>query len=242
MNAVLEEIYRTNRALDLDGNSVDVSTAGVPVFDGEALHHLVRERRPKQTLETGFAFGLSTLFILQALRENGSGRHIAVDPFERTAFKGVGLANVKRAGFEDIFTCIEDYAANALPQLHREGARIDFAFIDGHHTFDQAFLDFYYCDLMMDPGAVVVFHDFSMPAVRKVVTFVLRNLDYELVVTDHARALPFTRHLYHRVRMMLKQPLEFYGWKYSDLWAQCNYAVLRKRAVDSRAWDHYVPF
>jgi len=206
------------------------------------LYKLVRDAKPKQSLETGFAFGLSTLFIAQALPDNGEGHHTAVDPFEISEFKGVGVANVRRAGLEDRFTFIEDYAANALPRLNQQGLKLDFAFIDGHHTFDAAFLDFFYCDVMMGSGGLIVFHDFSMPAVRKVVTFVLRNLPYDLHMDGIARALGLPQRIYHRMRMMARYPMEMYGWKYSDIWAQCNYCVLRKRGVDARPWDHYRAF
>jgi predicted O-methyltransferase YrrM len=39
----------------------------------------VRELRPELTLEIGFAYGVSTLFITEALRQNGRGHHIVVD-------------------------------------------------------------------------------------------------------------------------------------------------------------------
>lgn len=242
MNAVLEQIYRDRKATDLDGNVVDVSISGVPTFDGEALHALVRAIKPAQSVETGFAYGLSTLFILDAMHENGSGHHTAIDPFEVSAFKGVGIANVQRAGFAERFTHIQDYSQDVLPRLLREGLRIDFAFIDGHHTFDQAFIDFYYCDKMMNDGGIVVFHDFSMPAVRKAVTFILRNLRYTLHMDNFVRALKPHQHAYHRARMMARYPTEPASWAYSDIWAQCNFCVLRKLADDGRPWDHYVSF
>jgi hypothetical protein len=68
-----------------------------------------------------------------------------------------------------------------LPELAEKGYRVQFAFIDGAHSFDLALIDFFYLDQMMENGGVIVFDDVSWQSVNAVVRFVLANRDYELV-------------------------------------------------------------
>jgi hypothetical protein len=64
----------------------------------------------------------------------------------------------------------------ALAEIERSGQRVDFAFIDGWHTFDFALVDFFFIDRISSVGGVVVFDDANWPAIRKVCRFVKTNL------------------------------------------------------------------
>jgi len=44
-----------------------------------------------------------------------------------------------------------------------QGERIDFAFIDGAHTFDHVLVDFFYIDRMLNVGGIVAFDDVGFP-------------------------------------------------------------------------------
>jgi predicted O-methyltransferase YrrM len=56
--------------------------------EGALLYGLVRALRPATVVETGTASGISTTYLLAALRRNGAGRLISIDlPFEA----GIGL-------------------------------------------------------------------------------------------------------------------------------------------------------
>jgi predicted O-methyltransferase YrrM len=68
MNPVLEDIYRTGKCFDLAGKERKV-TGAVPREDALVLQEMVRFVKAKTTLETGVAFGLSTLAICEALKE-----------------------------------------------------------------------------------------------------------------------------------------------------------------------------
>ena len=52
-----------------------------------------------------------------------------------------------------------------------QGERIDFAFIDGAHTFDHALVDFFYIDRMLNVGGIVAFDDLGFPCIEKVCRF-----------------------------------------------------------------------
>ncbi len=56
-----------------------VSTGGYPALKEIVLYLLVRRFHPKVLLETGVAQGISTTFILEALRQNGEGELTSID-------------------------------------------------------------------------------------------------------------------------------------------------------------------
>ena len=201
--AVLKELYATNRAADLSGTVRELEIAGVPLRTGAVLYNLVRQHRPRQTLETGFAYGFSSLFILQALTDNGIGVHEAIDPAETHRWHGIGLANVRRAGFAPIFNHLEMPSHFALPSQLLNGFQVDFAFIDGSHLFDDTLLDAYYIDRMLSMNGILVFDDWDwMPAVRAAVSFVETNLSYAVLPTPQAPKL--------RVLQKIRKPAR--GW------------------------------
>ena len=127
------------------------------------------------------AYGLSTLFICQAHRDKCCGSHVAIDPCQDTKFRSVGLLNIRRADLEDILRFYPASSCEVLPQLCREADRLDFAFIDGKHLFDYVLLDFFYVDKLLKVGGHIVLDDLWLPAIRKVIAFVLKNRPYELM-------------------------------------------------------------
>jgi predicted O-methyltransferase YrrM len=52
-----------------------ITKMSIPADEGRYLQHLIREHRPKITLEIGCAFGISSLFICEALRDVGGSKH-----------------------------------------------------------------------------------------------------------------------------------------------------------------------
>jgi hypothetical protein len=93
-----------------DGRARALSPVAIGREEGLALHQWVRKERALRTLETGLGFAISTLFICEALLENGSdGRHVATDPYQfgslpthRTTYAGVGLQILEEAGARDL--------------------------------------------------------------------------------------------------------------------------------------------
>jgi hypothetical protein len=191
-NPIIREIYDTGKVYDQNGNQIDV-WAQVTEAHCTALYQTVLKNRPQSCVEIGMACGLSTLAILAALRDIGEGGQLtSIDPHQSTERKGVGVANVKRAGFGDIHTLIEDFDYAALPRLLADGTRVDFSYIDGWHTFDYTLLDFFYLDKMTPVGGVVGFNDCGVRAVHRVLKFVkthrrYREIDVGLHRDYHAR-------------------------------------------------------
>jgi len=188
MNPILEDIYRTGKCVDLVGKERKV-TGAVPREDALILQDMVRFVKAKTTLETGVAFGLSTLAICEALSVVSAVKHYGVDPDQSTAVGGAALANLKRAGFDSVFELLEGPSHLMLPKLLERGVVLDLGFIDGWHTFDYTLLDFFYIDKMLRPGGVVLLHDRSWPSKQKVIRFIKTHRRYrELPV--HASTKP----------------------------------------------------
>lgn len=184
MIPLLEEILRTGQVRSTHGHKALPLDSAVTADVGEFLQGLIRQRKPKTTLEIGLAFGISGLFICEALRECGGLHHIAIDPHQSTQWHGIGINNLNLAGFGDLAECVESYAHLALPQIEAAGQRVQFAFIDGWHTFDHALTDFFHVDRILEVGGVVVFDDAFFPGVHQACRYVATNRAYRVVGTS----------------------------------------------------------
>jgi predicted O-methyltransferase YrrM len=186
VNQLLEEILRTGKCLDAQGRERKV-TGAVPREDALVLQEMVRFVKAKTGLETGVAFGVSTLAICEALDEPGAKLY-GVDPEQNSVHGGAALASLKRAGLAGRFELLEGPSHLMLPKLLEKGIVLDFAFIDGWHTFDYTLLDFFYIDKMLRPGGVVLLHDRSWPSKQKVIRFIKTHRKYrELPVKSSVR-------------------------------------------------------
>ena len=183
---LLQQIYETSWVEAADGTAISPFPSAIPREHADEIMRLLREHGLTRTLETGMAYGVSTLAIGSVHQERGEGTHIAIDPGQNTHFKGIGRLNVERAGLDDRVRVLVERGDSALPRLREEGVRLDFGLIDGKHLFDFALLDFFYIDRMLDVGGLVAFHDTWKPGVAEVVSFVSANRAYErLPQVDH---------------------------------------------------------
>jgi len=259
MNETLSEILRTGVTRTADGNGSVEAHSSISTSEGLFLQKLVCQVDPTVSLEVGLAYGISALFICDALNARRGTVHIAIDPNQggeidptkhRTSrgdsWGGIGIANLRRAGYGDIVRLIEAPSYRALAELESSGQRIDFAFIDGYHTFDFALVDFFFIDRMLNVGGVVAFDDAAWPAIRKVCRFVKTNLAYSVLGVDGSdpahtlkRRLPSTL-LRHSPFRKLLRPEVIKPDRDAGLTGNC--IAFRKNADDSRMWDHFADF
>jgi predicted O-methyltransferase YrrM len=220
----------------VDGSALSVDRSSVTPDTAALLYDFVRAVKPLNTLETGMAHGKSTLSICQALRDNGAGSHIAIDPFQETKFNSAGLANIEQAGLKDILRFYNATADEALPRLFAEGERIDFAFIDGNHRFDYTLVDFFYIDKMLRLGGHVAFDDLWIASVRKVVSYVMKNTPYKLVRPASRQTIPLGKRVLKFGRRVLQNPL---GRDWALKVVPQNVAILQKVGEGPRrSWNH----
>jgi predicted O-methyltransferase YrrM len=148
--------------------------------EGSFLHELVRSRSIRSSIEVGCGFGLSSAQICTALRDRPGARHLMLDPFQASTFKGAGIQLLRDAGI-DFFELIEKPSEFALPGLLAARERFDFCFIDGFHTFDQTLVDFYYMNRLLKVGGIMAIDDVNHPAVNKAVKYLYTYPCYRLL-------------------------------------------------------------
>jgi predicted O-methyltransferase YrrM len=172
----------------------------------------------------GLAYGVSTLSIIAAL-ESPPERYDIIDAFQTRDWHGAGLRHLQEAGIPGGLVFHEELSELCLPRLLAAGARYDFAYIDGWHTFDQVAVEFYFINRMLAPGGVIVFDDVHMPSLQKALAQVLSFPAYErLPLPDD-----FRRSRVARVRRAAGVP-------------EYRLAAVRKRAEDRRDWDWFEDF
>jgi predicted O-methyltransferase YrrM len=253
-NQILADIYRTRTVRLPSGESRCADENGMPQAEGADLYQLILRERPETTLEVGLAFGLSALFICQALAEGRGRRHIVMDPNQTTDYHGAGLHHLRQAGLSHLVEFHEESSHRVLPRLEAAATRLDFAFIDGVHLFDYTLVEFFFIDKMLRPGGLVVFDDLQLPAVRKVVRFAVSNRGYrdESLSPDTGRVRRAGRRvkrLLRRLRVFPKSLAFALAGERRELlcqeigWPRRNgLAVLRKTTEDNRFWQHHVDF
>lgn len=136
-----------------------------------------------------------------------------------------------------------------LPKLVDEGTRIQFDFVDGWHTFDHTLVDFFYLDMMMDVGGVMILDDVGYPGLKRLAEFIVSNRAYSYLdgaprlTSDDwkSSAKSLARKALNRfVRDDMTPSLETRSIQESV--GRCQLVALRKTANDNRRFDHFVPF
>jgi predicted O-methyltransferase YrrM len=251
-NALLREIFESRKVIDSQGNRLPLRD-GVSPDEGDLLHSLITKYGVTRSLEIGCAFGISTLFICDALSRQEAPRHTIIDPCQFSDGHGVGVANLRRAGF-DFFELIELPSELALPSLLGQEKRFQFALIDGWHTFDHTLLDFFYVNRLLEDGGIVVIDDVEMPAIRKAVRYMINYPNYRLVgSTTNAkpswskkRRLVDTglRSLASVLPTTYRSDVFDQSWQRSDasIGINCTMVALQKIGPDTRRWDWYSKF
>jgi len=184
---LLEEGAVVTRA---DGVRRELFPVAIGAAEGSALRDCVVAEHAKRTIEVGLGFAISTLFLCEALLENGpDARHVAIDPYQleslpshRTAYAGAGLQILEDAGVRDLVDLHAEESQLVLPRLLAGGRTFDLAFVDGNHRFEAVFLDLVYLARLLPERAVVFVDDVQLPGVRRAVDFCVASLGWTVDV------------------------------------------------------------
>jgi predicted O-methyltransferase YrrM len=249
MNELIRKIYETGVVEDREGHTYDAFPSSIGHDDGAAIYKVVRDFGSLRTLETGMAYGLSSLFMLQAVTENGGTLHVSIDPYQAAWWHNVGLANVERAGFAASHRFFAAPSYNAMPELLKAGERFDAIFIDGNHRFEYSLIDFVFADQLLNKGGCLILHDPWMPSIRKAISFIVRNRDeaYQIVPEYGIGEDTRWRAAKKLVRALRENPYDLFPARFFARKTLQNYCVFRKtRSIAQedidRAWDVYYSF
>jgi predicted O-methyltransferase YrrM len=241
--ALIDEIRRERTVTGADGKTYPIHKHGIDVAEGNFLTEFIAGRpNVTRTLEVGCAYGLSSLHIASALAGRPGAHHVIVDPDESTAWSGVGVTNLDRAGI-DFYELREEPSEIALPQLLKEGAEFDLAFIDGWHTFDQTLIDMYYANRLVKVGGYIIIDDADWISVSKAISYFAKYPCYRIVA---GAAGPATRVV--NVLWRLCKPfaeLLFPRWLYDYFYGLGKYpsmVALQKVTKDNRHWKWFRSF
>lgn len=249
MNPVIAEIERDRKTLLPNGSRVPVHSAVSP-GSGRVIRRAIEAATPKLACEVGLAYGVSALYILDAMNEFGKGHLIGMDPCQNDqTWQGGGLYNLQRAGFADRYSFHEATSQFVLPRLAEARTQIQFGFIDGWHTFDHTLVDFFYLDMMMDVGGVVILDDVGYPAIRRLAHFIVTNRSYRFLDSE-ARPVPsgwrnalksFTQRAAHPLVRDHNTPNDATK-RLQEPINRSQLVALQKTGDDRRSFDHFVAF
>jgi predicted O-methyltransferase YrrM len=133
---------------------------------GRLLYSLVRATRPKTVVEFGMSFGISTLHLAAAVRDNGFGRVVTT---ELSASKAAAArATFAETGLDDVITVLEGDALETLPARVTDGA--GFVLLDGWKDLYLPVLRL--LEPQLTPGTLVIGDDADMKSVQPYLDYV----------------------------------------------------------------------
>jgi predicted O-methyltransferase YrrM len=141
--------------LDFYGRLKDLSLA-VSRETGSLLYMLARSTRARSVVEFGTSFGISTLYLASAMKDNGGGRVITSE-FEASKVARA-RQNIESAGLSDLVEIREGDALQTLKVDLPES--IDLVLLDGAKALYPEVLGL--LEARLRPGALVVADDADM--------------------------------------------------------------------------------
>lgn len=245
---ILKEIFTTNSANDSSGKTHTLES-NIDTAEGAFLQKLIGENGYAKTIEIGCAYGISSLFICSALPPRG--HHTIVDPFQKSQWSNIGTEQLRKAGIQN-YTLIEKVSEIALPELLNAGAKFDFAFIDGWHTFDHTLLDMFYMNRLLKTGGTLVIDDVGMEGVERAVNYFLNYPCYEFTagvrLKNTGRRTGFNKIIIAPVRTLskllpVKIRQEIFAGKITNKQITgYSMVALKKIKEDERPWNWFHPF
>ena len=241
MNPIIQEIFDKRTTKSIDGKTVKV-LGQISANEGELIRKCIEDIKAEVSVEVGLAFGTSAMFICEYLKKTSGTKHYVIDPFQmyEASYGGIGLNNLKKSGFGDFVEFIDKPSQVALPELEQRKVKVDFAFIDGWHTFDHTLVDFFFVDRILRVGGIMILDDTDWPAVKKLVSFIISNRSYEFI--DGTPPRTFKKNLSGQKIgpfQKLKNKLTS-----STNESEKNYGAMAFKKVfdDIRSWDHFNEF
>ena len=124
---------------------------------GRILSAVVRFMQSKRCLELGTGYGMSALFILEALKVKGGNGHLSTIEGAEPQFSVASGILKNRYGNQ--VSCHFGWAQEVLPKIVKSLEGLDFLFHDATHSKEDYVRDFEALLPVLGPGSVVLFDD-----------------------------------------------------------------------------------
>ncbi|MBC7887146.1 MAG: class I SAM-dependent methyltransferase [Ferruginibacter sp.] len=244
---VLEAIF--------ESGTMEINSAGerIPLHSntskeqGIFLQKIFDRVKPANSLEVGFAYGISAMFILEKHREAGSedGAHLVIEP--DSYWGTVAIHNIEKEGLTKYLQIRRDYSDKILTQLYHQNHRIQYAYIDTTKQFDTVLQDFYFINKILDVGGVVILDDCGggWPGVQRVARFISSLPHYKILEGYNKIEISLKRQLAQSILSFTMGMLPFKKKCYptinfktdAELGLDYTCIAFQKEAGDSRSWD-----
>ena len=233
---ILDRLITDKRTFDSNGNPLQV-TGAISLLEAEFLRKVILENEFSVCLETGVAYGSSTIAIcsaLSALEKRGTAvKHYGVDPCQHNVYGGAAIAALQECGLDGIFELCEGPSHLMLPKLIERNIRVDLVFIDGMHTFDYTLVDLFLSDKLLRTGGIICIHDMDLPSKKKALRYLV---GYRKYVRLPSVKKPFARRVGAAIKDWSDGSLKS-GW--SRLTTVELMAALKKVSDFEPGWDFY---
>ena len=167
------------------------TNSGVKYEEGNFLKNMIDKYKFKNCLEVGFANGISATYMLM----NNDINLISIDPFQKSQWKNEGVKLLKEFNLDKRHKLILKKSYEALPLLltkYKE-SYFDFIFIDGWHTFDYTLVDFFYSNLLLKIGGIIIIDDALHNGVSKCVKYLETNYKFYVKLNGPATIAIFKK-------------------------------------------------
>jgi len=132
---------------------------------GQLIYNLVRATRPATVVEFGTSFGISTLHLAAAVRDNGTGQVIST---ELSAAKAAAARSTfTEVGLDDLITVLEGDARQTLTTL---AGPVEFVLLDGWKDLCLPILRL--LEPRIAPGTLVVADDVNLRSLQPYLDYV----------------------------------------------------------------------
>lgn len=181
INDTLKNIFKTGKIQLLDDEVIDISPNITPK-EGLLIYDIVKNNKFNRCLEIGMTNGISSMYICEALKNNDLNNSVlfSIDPLQITKWKNSGNDNLVKSNLQTYSVFIDNPAYEVLPNVlaliqNGEISYFDFIFIDGMYIDENILEEFFYCDLVLRNGGVIVIDYCNGKIGRKLQNYIVKN-------------------------------------------------------------------
>lgn len=178
MNPLLENIFKTGTFRTKNNEDVKVHSE-TPREQCLFLQKIIQDNSFTNSIEIGFAMGISTLAITESIVKN-KGTHVVIDKFQISDWKGIGLDLISQASYLNNIEFYEQYSYTMLPKFLEQNRQFDFAYIDSTKLMDWMFVDFFFLDKLLKINGIIAIDDIYYPGIKKLLRYTLQFPNYKV--------------------------------------------------------------